>query len=46
MDPIDLLKLCDVDMSAAQPIEEALDVFEKYLNELEKVYKTCKDDND
>ena len=20
--------------------------FEKYLNELEKVYKTCKDDND
>ena len=46
MDPIDLLKLCDVDMSAAQPIEEALDVFEKYLNELEKEYKTCKDDND
>ena len=36
MDPIDLLKLCDVDMSAAQPIEEALDVFEEYLDELEK----------
>lgn len=36
MDPIDLLKLCDVDMSTPQPIEEALDVFENYLNELEE----------
>ena len=36
MDPIDLLKLCDVDMSTPQPIEEALDVFEAYLGELEK----------
>ena len=36
MDPIDLLKLCDVDMSTPQPIEEALDVFEEYLSELEK----------
>ena len=36
MDPIDLLKLCDVDMSTPQPIEEALDVFESYLSELEK----------
>lgn len=36
MDPIELLNLCDVDMSTPQPIEEALDVFEEYLNELEK----------
>ena len=36
MDPIDLLKLCDVDMSTPQPVEEALDVFESYLSELEK----------
>jgi len=36
MDPIDLLKLCDVDMSTPQPVEEALDVFESYLRELEK----------
>ena len=36
MDPIDLLKLCDVDMSTSQPVEEALDVFESYLSELEK----------
>ena len=36
MDPIDLLKLCDVDMSTPQPVEEAMDVFESYLSELEK----------
>ncbi len=36
MDPIDLLKLCGVDMSSARPVEEALDVFEEYLSELEK----------
>ena len=36
MYPIDLLKLCDVDMSTPQPVEEALDVFESYLSELEK----------
>ena len=36
MDPIDLLKLCDVDMSTPQPVEEALNVFESYLSELEK----------
>ena len=36
MDPIDLLKLCDVDMSTPQPVEVALDVFESYLSELEK----------
>ena len=36
MDPIDLLKLCDVDMSTPQPVEEALTVFESYVSELEK----------
>lgn len=36
MDPIDLLKLCDVDMSTQEPVLAALDVFEEYLAELEK----------
>lgn len=36
MDPIDLLKICGVDMTTSKPVEEALDVFESYLNELEK----------
>ena len=31
MDPIDLLKLCDVDMSAPEPVKAALQVFEEYL---------------
>lgn len=36
MDPIDLLKICDVDMTTSKPVEDALAVFEMYLNELEK----------
>ena len=36
MPPIELLKLCGVDMSTAQPIREALAVFEELLEE----YKT------
>lgn len=32
-DPIDLLKICGVDMTSPQPVEEALEVFEKYLEE-------------
>ena len=36
MDPIDLLKICGVDMSSPEPIHEALDVFEKYLEEMER----------
>ncbi|MDO4454732.1 MAG: oligoendopeptidase F [Eubacteriales bacterium] len=36
MDPIDLLKICDVDMTTSKPVEEALHVFESYLDELEK----------
>lgn len=35
MDPIDLLKLCDVDMSSTEPVKEALAVFEEYLEKLE-----------
>lgn len=34
MDPIDLLKLCGVDMSTPEPVERALDVFEEYLEKL------------
>ncbi len=37
MDPIDLLKLCDVDMSSPEPVKEALKVFEEYLSELEEM---------
>ena len=36
-DPIDLLKICDVDMSSPEPVEEALQVFEQYLDELEQM---------
>lgn len=37
MDPIDLLKLCGVDMTSQKPVEDALQVFEQYVEELEKV---------
>ena len=36
MDPIDLLKICGVDMSSPEPIHEALNVFERYLEEMER----------
>ena len=36
MDPIELLKICGVDMSAPEPVQAALDVFETYLKELEE----------
>ena len=35
--PIDLLKICGVDMSTSQPIEDALKVFSEYVDELEKL---------
>lgn len=35
MDPIDLLKICGVDMSSGEPVLAALDVFEEYLEKLE-----------
>ena len=34
-DPIDLLKICGVDMSAPEPVEEALQVFAQYLDQME-----------
>lgn len=37
MDPIDLLKICGVDMSTEEPVKAALGVFEEYLKELEKI---------
>lgn len=36
-DPIDLLKICGVDMASPEPVNAALDVFEEYLSELEKI---------
>lgn len=36
-DPIDLLKICGVDMTSPQPVEEALEVFERYLNEFSEL---------
>ncbi len=35
MDPIDLLKLCGVDMTTGEPVARAMKVFEKLLNEFE-----------
>ncbi|MBT9779148.1 oligoendopeptidase F [Clostridium sp. MCC353] len=36
MSPIDLLRLCGVDMSSPEPVEEALKVFESLLEEFEQ----------
>lgn len=36
-DCIDLLKICGVDMTSKEPVENALKVFEEYLYELERV---------
>lgn len=37
MDPIDLLKLCDVDMASGEAVTEALQVFEEYVKRLEEL---------
>ena len=34
---IDLLKLAGVDMTSPQPVQEALETFEAYVEELEKM---------
>lgn len=39
MDPIDLLKLCGVDMTRPEPVDEALKVFGSYLDKLEQLYR-------
>lgn len=36
-DPIELLKICGVDMESRQPVEEALAVFDAYVRELEEM---------
>ena len=33
-DPIDLLKICGVDMTTPEPVKEALAVFKEYLDQL------------
>lgn len=37
MDCIDLLKICDVDMTTKEPVEEALNVFEETLKEFAEI---------
>lgn len=37
LDCIDLLKICDVDMTTKEPVEEALKVFENTLEEFKKI---------
>ena len=37
LDCIDLLKICDVDMTTKEPVEEALKVFESTLKEFSKI---------
>ena len=41
MYPIELLKLCKVDMTTTKPVEDALTVFEQLLDELEETLKEC-----
>lgn len=38
MDCIDLLKLCGVDMTRPEPVQEALSIFDKYLEEFGKLF--------
>lgn len=35
--PIELLKICGIDMSSPQPVEEALNIFEEYISQLENM---------
>ncbi len=37
MNPIDLLRLCDVDMATKEPIESALKLFGELLDEMEEM---------
>ena len=39
LDCIDLLKICDVDMTTKEPVEKALKVFESTLKEFSKILK-------
>ncbi len=40
MNPIDLLRLCDVDMATKEPVESALKLFGELLDEMEEILKT------
>ena len=42
MDCIDLLKVCGVDMTVSGSVENALQVFEEYLGELERIVESCR----
>ena len=35
-DPIDLLRICGVDMESRKPVEDALEVFGEYVTRLEE----------
>ena len=37
MNPIDLLRLCDVDMATKKPVESALKLFGELLDEMEEM---------
>ena len=37
-DPIDLLKLCGVDMTTGKPVEDAMQVFSRYVEEFENLF--------
>ena len=37
MNPIDLLKLCGVDMTTKEPVESALALFEELLDQMEEM---------
>lgn len=37
MSPLELLRLCGVDMATPRPVQDALEVFEKYLEEMERL---------
>ena len=39
LDCIDLLKICDVDITTKEPVEEALKVFESTLKEFAEIMK-------
>ena len=39
MPPVELLKIAGVDLTSAQPIQDALDVFGQVIEELEELTK-------
>ena len=39
MEPVELLKLCGVDMSECRPVDQAMEFFEELLDEFEVCMK-------